>query len=144
MKVKQLSVFVENRKGNLVPILEHLSRGGVDISALSLADTTDFGVLRLIVDKVDRAQKILSEDGVIVKVTEVLAVVMNDHPGGAAEVLSLLAQNHIEVEYMYAFASELHDKAVMVFRFADPDKAVETLKAAHSDIIQAAELYKLA
>ena len=98
MKVKQLSVFIENRKGNLAPVLSHLSRGGVDISALSLADTSDFGVLRLIVDKAELAQQILSEDGVIVKVTEVLAVVMNDHPGGAAEVVNILTDNHIEIE----------------------------------------------
>ena len=127
MKVKQLSVFIENRKGNLAPVLAHLSRGGVDISALSLADTSDFGVLRLIVDKVELAQQILSEDGVIVKVTEVLAVVMNDHPGGAAEVVSTLAENHVEIEYMYACAGKTLGKALMIVRVDDPEKAEAVL-----------------
>jgi hypothetical protein len=143
MKVKQLSVFVENRKGNLVPILEHLSRGGVDISALSLADTTDFGVLRLIVDKVDEAQKILSDDGVIVKVTEVLAVVMNDHPGGAAEVLSVLADNHIEVEYMYACAGKTLGKALMIVRVDDPERAEALLRDKGFDDTKANEIYRI-
>ncbi len=143
MKVKQLSVFVENRKGNLVPILEHLSRGGVDISALSLADTSDFGVLRLIVDKVDVAWQILSEDGVIVKVTDVLAVVMKDHPGGAAEVLSLLADNHIEVEYMYACAGKTLGKALMIVRVDDPAKAEEILCANGFGDTKANEIYRI-
>ena len=143
MKVKQLSVFVENRKGNLVPILEHLSRGGVDISALSLADTSDFGVLRLIVDKVDLAQQILSEDGVIVKITDVLAVVMNDHPGGAAEVLTLLADNHIEIEYMYACAGKTLGKALMIVRVDDPAKAEAILRAGGFDDTKANEIYRI-
>ena len=143
MKVKQLSVFVENRKGNLVPILEHLSRGGVDISALSLADTTDFGVLRLIVDKAEDAQKILSEEGVIVKVTDVLAVVMNDHPGGASEVLSVLADNHIEVEYMYACAGKTLGKALMIVRVDDPAKAESILCENGFDDTKANEIYRI-
>ncbi len=142
MKITQLSLFVENRPGALNDVCRTLKENDINISTLSLADTKYFGILRLLVKEHDKAKKILEAAGFVVKTTEVLAIPVDNCPGGLAQLLDTL--KGCQVEYMYAFASELHDKAVMVFRFADPDKAVETLKAAHSNIIQEAELYKLA
>lgn len=142
MKITQLSLFVENRPGALNEVCRILKENNINISTLSLADTKYFGIMRLLVKEHDKAKKVLETAGFVVKTTEVLAIPVANCPGGLAQLLDTLKD--CQVEYMYAFASELHDKAVMVFRFADPDKAVETLKAAHSDIIQAAELYRLA
>ena len=142
MKIIQLSLFVENRPGALNEVCRILKENNINISTLSLADTKYFGIMRLLVKEYDKAKKVLEAAGFVVKTTEVLAIPVANCPGGLAQLLDTLKD--CQVEYMYAFASELHDKAVMVFRFADPDKAVEILKAAHSDIIQEAELYKLA
>ena len=142
MKITQLSLFIENRPGQLSSVCRILQQNNINISTLSMADTQSFGILRLLVKEHARAKDVLEKAGFVVKTTEVLAIPVANCPGGLAQLLDTLKD--CQVEYMYAFASELHDKAVMVFRFADPDKAVETLKAAHSDIIQAAELYKLA
>ena len=142
MKITQLSLFVENRPGALNEVCRILKENNINISTLSLADTKYFGIMRLLVKEYDKAKKVLEAAGFVVKTTEVLAIPVANCPGGLAQLLDTLKD--CQVEYMYAFASELHDKAVMVFRFADPDKAVEILKAAHSDIIQEAELYKLA
>ena len=142
MKIIQLSLFVENRPGALNEVCRILKENNINISTLSLADTKYFGIMRLLVKEYDKAKKVLETAGFVVKTTEVLAIPVANCPGGLAQLLDTLKD--CQVEYMYAFASELHDKAVMVFRFADPDKAVEILKAAHSDIIQEAELYKLA
>lgn len=114
MITKQLSVFVENKKGRLSAILNLLAENDVDLSALSLADTTEFGVLRLIVNKPELAKKILNESGVIVKITDVLAVVLDDAPGGAAKIIDTLYKNDISIEYMYAFDTKLTGKALMV------------------------------
>lgn len=142
MKIIQLSLFVENRPGTLNDVCRTLKENNINISTLSLADTKYFGILRLLVKEHEKAKKILEAAGFVVKTTEVLAIPVANCPGGLAQLLDTLKD--CQVEYMYAFASELNDKAVMVFRFADPDKAVATLKAAHSDIIQEAELFKLA
>jgi hypothetical protein len=141
MKITQLSLFVENRPGALSDVCRTLKENNINISTLSLADTQSFGILRLLVKDHDKAQKVLEQAGFVVKTTEVLAIPVANQPGGLAQLLETLKD--CQVEYMYAFASEVHDSAVMVFRFADPDKALEVLKSAHSEIIREAELYTL-
>ena len=142
MKITQLSLFVENRPGALNDVCSTLKENNINISTLSLADTQAFGILRLLVKEHERAKTVLEQAGFVVKTTEVLAIPVKNAPGGLAQLLDTLKD--CQVEYMYAFASEVHNNAVMVFRFADPDKALEALKAAHSDIIREAELYTLA
>ena len=142
MKIIQLSLFVENRPGALSDVCRTLKENNINISTLSLADTKSFGILRLLVKEHEKAKQVLEAAGFVVKTTEVLAVPVANCPGGLAQLLDTLQD--CQVEYMYAFASELNDRAVMVFRFADPDKALLRLKEAHSDIIREAELYKLA
>ena len=142
MKITQLSLFVENVPGALNDICKVLQANSINISTLSLADTQSFGILRLLVKEHEKAQQVLEAAGFVVKTTEVLAVPVANCPGGLAQLLDTLKD--CQVEYMYAFTTEVHDKAVMVFRFADPDKALEALKASHSDIIREAELFKLA
>ena len=141
MKIIQLSLFVENRPGALKDICKTLQENNINISTLSLADTQSFGILRLLVKEHDRAKEVLEKAGFVVKTTEVLAIPVPNCPGGLASLLDTLQD--CQVEYMYAFASDIHERAVMVFRFADPDKALEVLKSSHSDIIREAELYTL-
>ena len=127
MITKQLSVFVENKKGRLAAILKSLAENDIDLSALSLADTSEFGVLRLIVNKPDEAKKILNDIGVIVKITDVLAVILDDKPGGAAKVIDILFQSDISVEYMYAFDTKITGKAIMIAKTDDVQGANEIL-----------------
>lgn len=141
MKITQLSLFIENRPGALSEVCKTLQNNDINISTLSLADTQSFGILRLLVKEHDRAKAVLEKAGFIVKTTEVLAIPVANTPGGLAQLLDTLQD--CQVEYMYAFASEVHEHAVMVFRFADPDKALGALNAAHGDIIREAELYTL-
>ena len=126
MITKQLSVFVENKKGRLSAILNCLAENGIDLSALSLADTSEFGVLRLIVNDPEKAKALLNDIGVIVKITDVLAVVLDDKPGGAAKIIEALSQNDISVEYMYAFDTKITGKAIMVTK-TDNVKAADDL-----------------
>ncbi len=141
MKITQLSLFVENRPGALKDICNTLKNNDINISTLSLADTQAFGILRLLVKEHEKAKQVLEQAGFLVKTTEVLAIPVDNCPGGLAQLLDTLKD--CQVEYMYAFASEVNKHAVMVFRFADPDKALDVLKAAHGDIIREAELYTL-
>lgn len=127
MITKQLSVFIENKKGRLYAILKGLAENGIDLSALSLADTSEFGVLRLIVNEPEKAKKILNDSGVIVKITDVLAVALDDAPGGAAKVIEVLSNNDISVEYMYAFDTKITGKALMVAKTDDVKAANEIL-----------------
>ena len=127
MITKQLSVFIENKKGRLNAILKGLADNGIDLSALSLADTSEFGVLRLIVNDSEKAKKILNELGVIVKITDVLAVVLDDSPGGAAKVIEVLTNNSISIEYMYAFDTKITGKALMIAKTDDVKAANDIL-----------------
>lgn len=127
MTVRQISIFLENRAGRLAEVTGVLGRAGVNIRALSLADTADFGILRLIVDDPNRALSALSGSGFTVHETGVVAVEVPDEPGGLAHIVSLLDDAGINVEYMYAFVEKSADRALVVFRFDDPDAAVEAL-----------------
>ena len=131
MLIDQVSVFVENRAGRLAAVTELLADAGVDILALSIADTPDFGILRIVVDDTDKAVKVLKEHDRVVKVTKVLAVRMDNRPGVFAKVVRLLADNDIGIEYTYAYAAGRGaDKAGLVLRVADHEKATELLKNA--------------
>jgi hypothetical protein len=127
MKLHQLSVFSENKPGHVVEPCRLLAREGVDIRALSLADTQRFGILRLIVSDWERAKSLLEAAGAVVKVTEVLAVEVPDRPGGLADVLGVLEGSGINIEYMYAFPFIRGEKAVLIFRFDQPDAALARL-----------------
>ena len=123
MLVKQLSIFVENKPGRLSAIIELLGEHNVNLSALSLADTTNFGILRLIADKVDVAQAVLREAGIISKCSDVLAVAIDDTPGALTGILDLFTENGVSVEYMYAFSKQLEGKAQMVVKTDSLEKA---------------------
>ena len=130
MPIKQISVFVENKEGRLAEITETIAKAGVDIRALSIADTTDFGILRLIVDKPQETEKVLKEAGFTVSVTNVIAVGIDDVPGGFAKPMRVLANAHIDVEYMYAFISRDTKKAYVILRVNDNDTAIKALEEA--------------
>ena len=135
MLINQLSVFVENKAGRLAAVIEALGKNSINMSALSLADASEYGILRLIVDKPDRAAEILKEIGVIVKITKVLAVSMDDTPGGLSKILDIFLKNEINVDYMYAFVGKTEKKAVMVVKVSDAQKAEEALeKAGRKDL----------
>lgn len=126
--MKQLSVFVENKVGRLSAVLNVLKENDVDISALSLADTSEYGILRLVVDKPDVALNALKEYGVMVKCTQVIAAAMDDAPGGLAKLLAVLSEANIGIEYMYAFIGKAEGKAWTVLRVDDVNAATEAFK----------------
>jgi hypothetical protein len=142
MKIMQLSLFVENRPGHLLAPCEVLAKAGIDIVTLSLADTQKFGLLRLIVRDWQKAREVLQQAGLVVAQTEVLGVEVPDHPGGLAEVLRVIGQAGVNVEYMYAFTEKLNDRAVLVFRFDDPDRALAALGQSQVNVISQIELYE--
>ena len=123
-------MFLENKPGQLSAVCRGLADAGVNIATLSLADTADFGIVRMIVDDHEKAKAVLSEKGHVVNVREVIAVCVPDRPGGMAEVMQVLDQSGTNIEYSYAFAFHKGEKAVLVFRFADNAKAEAALKAA--------------
>ena len=130
MTVQQLTVFVENKQGSLSKITELLAAGKIDLRALSIADTQDFGILRLIVSDASRALEILRDNGILVQITEVLGVKLPDRPGALSEVLGILDRAGINVEYLYAFLSQATPDAYVVLRVADNDIAADILKRA--------------
>jgi hypothetical protein len=143
MRVEQISIFLENKSGRLAEVTDVLTAAGVNIRALSLADTADFGILRLIVDKIDQAKQALKDSGFTLGKTEVLALEVPDHPGGLAEILRALGKAGVNVEYMYAFVQRSLDNAIVIFRFDELDKAIEVLTGAGVRILRGEELYAL-
>ena len=129
MFIKQLSVFVENKQGRLEAIINALGENGVNISALSIAETSEFGVLRLIVDDIDKAKACLNEIGVISKITDVIAVYIDDRTGGLGSVLKIVSEGGVSIEYMYAFLGRTEGKALMVLKADDEVKVKEILIA---------------
>ena len=123
MSIKQLSVFVENKFGRVSDICNVLAEHHINMSALSIADTSEFGVARIIVDKPDEAKAVLSESGVIVKVTEVIGVAIDDKPGGLAAILALLKEGGVSVEYLYAFLPKAKEHAMVVMKVNDAEIA---------------------
>lgn len=143
MRVEQISIFLENKSGRLAKVTEVLSEAQVNIRALSLADTSDFGVLRLIVDDTEKAKLTLKENGFTVGKTNVVAVEVPDKPGGLHNILMLLHNSGVNVEYMYAFVQQSGSNAVMIFRFDNTDEAIKLLENNGVTIINGSKVYTL-
>ncbi len=142
MTIPQLSLFLENKPGHLNAICRTLAEAQINIVTLSMADTDQFGILRLIISEWEKAQKVLVEKGFVVNVSNVVATEVEDRPGGMAEILDVLESNSINIEYMYAFTFRRGNSAVLVFRFDDTDKAVAALQAAGKNVIGQVELFE--
>jgi hypothetical protein len=144
MKVKQISVFLENRQGRLAEVTRVLGENNLNIRALSLADTSDFGILRMIIDHPDKAYMVLKENHYTVRESDVVALEVADHPGGLAGILNIFNEQGINVEYLYAFPERASvDKAIMVFRFDDPDRAIEVLSKNGIRVMEAKKVYNI-
>lgn len=127
MRISQISIFMENRSGRLAKITSAIGNAGINIRAMSLADTSDFGILRLIVTDTEKARKVLKDQGFTVKVSDVIAVAIPDIPGALGNLLSIIEHEGLNVEYMYVVAEKHMDEAIIIFRFDDLDKAIEVL-----------------
>ena len=141
MKIHQLSLFLENKPGQLTEPCRLLAQAGINIRTLNLADTEEFGILRLIVSDWQKGGKLLEEAGYVVNVTEVVAVEVPDRPGGLAELLAVFEHTDINIEYMYAFTFGRGETAVMIFRFNKPDAAIERLQSAGINVVGSSEVY---
>ncbi len=140
--VRQLSVFLENKPGRLCAATDVLAKEGININALTLADTAEFGILRLIVDSPDRAAEILRNTGVFVRITKVLAIAMNDAPGGAGDILHILSGAGLNIEYMYVCVGYVSGKPIMVVRTDDIEAASEVLHKAGFNDVDPADIYR--
>ena len=128
MKIQQVSVFLENKPGQLRTACDVLAKAGLNMVTLSLADTAQFGILRLIVQDSAKAKAVLEKAGYVVKLTEVLALEVADQPGGISRILEIVDAAKLNIEYMYAFTEKRGDRAMLVFRFTNPDQALTILK----------------
>jgi len=127
MRIKQISVFLENRQGRLYDVCSLLGSNDINIRALTIAETESFGVLRIVVDKSDAAIKLLRDNQFVANFTDVIAIEVPDQPGGLASILKVLAENDVNIEYMYGFVEKFSDKALLVMRFEDTDFAQQML-----------------
>ncbi len=143
MAVKQISVFLENKSGRLLDVTEGLGESGVNIRAMCVADTSDFGVVRLIVDDPEKAHVSLKNRGFTVKETTVIAVEVDDRPGGLSEVMKPLVEQEMNIEYLYCFLEKAADKAIVILRVEEAEQAVGALKVAGFRVIPASELYEM-
>jgi hypothetical protein len=143
MRAEHVSIFLENKSGRLAEVTNVLAAANVNIRALSLADTADFGILRLIVDQTEQAKQALKDHGFTIGKTEVVALEVPDRPGGLAEILRILGAGGINVEYMYAFVQRSGSNAIVIFRFDELDKAIEVLISAGVRVLRGEELYAL-
>ncbi len=143
MRVEQISVFLENRAGRLAEVASILSQAGINIRALTVADTSDFGVLRMIVNNTEKARRVLKENGFTIGKHDVIAVEVADQPGGLSRILELLSDAGVNVEYMYAFVRNSGDNAIMIFRFDNTDKAIEALAANDIKVIDGRTVYEM-
>lgn len=143
MKVEQISIFLENRPGGLESVTRVLRDADINIRTLFLADTTDFGILRLIVNDVDTAKKVLKENGFSVGRTTVVAVEVPDRPGGLHGILEVLSESGITVEYMYAFVERSGENAVMIFRFDSTDAAIDVLLKNGVNVLPGEKVYSI-
>lgn len=143
MFIKQVSVFVENESGNMADVLGILGNNNIDISALSIADKTDFGILRLIVSDPEKAVSILKNEGMIVKLTDVIAIGIEDKSGSLAKALDALKNADIAIEYLYAFIGKSSHGALVVIRADKPEEAITTLKENNINLVDAKEIYRI-
>jgi hypothetical protein len=135
MKLKQLSVFLENRSGRLYELCDLLGKNKINIRAITIAESPEFGIVRLVVDKSDEAAQILKQNHFVANITDIVAAEIDDTPGGLAKILKVLNDSGVNIEYMYGFVEKASEKALMVFRFENPDKAIEILKKNNINII---------
>ncbi len=142
MKVKQLSLFLENKPGALSRPVSLLARAKFNILALSVADTAQFGILRLIVHDWEKAMAALEKEGFVVKVTDMVAIEVSDAPGGLASILAALEKTRVNLEYMYGFTLRKEAKGLLVFRFDDPDRAIEALRQKDINPVRSVELFQ--
>jgi len=140
MKLKQLSIFLENKPGTLVAPCRLLAKARINIRTCSLADTGEFGILRLIVKNTEKARRLLQSNGLAVKITEVVVLEVPDRPGALAGILEALEGTGINVEYAYAFIQKHKGSALLAFRFSDPDAAIKTLKAHKINTVSSQDL----
>ena len=143
MAIKQLTIFVENKQGTVVSITDTLSKHNINLRALSIAETQDFGILSLIVNDEATAEKILKEEGYLIKITDVIGVKISDEPGRLSEALQVLDENKINMEYLYAFMVRTEKHAYMVIRVEDNDAAEKALINAGFKIVTEADINKL-
>ena len=141
--IKQISVFVENKSGRLSDILNVIGKNGIDISALSIADTTDFGIVRMIVNDPDKAAEILKSNNLVVKVTDVIALAVADKPGGLAGEIEKLKNSGISIEYMYEFIGKSDKGALVIVRVENPENALEVLKDENLTVVSPEEVYRM-
>lgn len=142
MTVNQISVFVENQPGRLAEFLDILSENKIDMRAMSIAENQDFGILRIIVDDPEKAASVIKDSDCIFSITPVLAVAIPDKPGALSDILHLLADNGISLEYTYAFIARQENTAYMVFRVADNDKATKVLSEHGIDLVSQKDLFQ--
>ncbi len=143
MKLKQTSVFLENRKGRLWKALSILRDTKINIRALSIADTSEFGILRMIVPDPDKAREVLKENNFVVKINDVIGVEIPDEPGGLDGILEILTQADINVEYLYAFVEKKADQAIVVLRTEDIDAGAKALKDGGAVLLSSEDVYEL-
>ena len=143
MKITQISVFLENRKGRLYEVCSLLGKNKINIRALTIAETPEFGILRIVVDKPQEAIKILKNNGFTANLTDIVAVEVEDKPSGLAGILKILSAGDINVEYMYGFLEKASDKALLVFRFEEPDKAIKILRKNKVKVINKGDIVNL-
>ncbi|MBO5150835.1 MAG: acetolactate synthase [Methanobrevibacter sp.] len=143
MKIKQLSIFLQNKMGSLAKPLEVLTVADVNIRAMCMADTSEFGILRLVVDDPEKGKKALEQNNFLVKMTEIIGVEMNDTPGGLTSVLKTIRDNNIDLEYLYAFTHDKEDKAILLLHADDIDKLIEVLQNNNITIVPSEEVYNL-
>ena len=140
MAIKQLSVFVENKEGKLREITDILAKAGIDIRALSIADTSEFGILRMIVRDPQKAKALLEKNGFVATINDVVGVEINDRPGGLAEIVRLFAERDINMEYMYAFLTRTENKAYLVVRVDDASEVENLLESEKIRILTPADI----
>lgn len=142
MKINQISIFLENKPGHLNQACKVLAEAGINLVTLSLADTEQFGILRVIVKEWERARDLLKQAGFVVKVTEVIATEVADQPGGLHRILDIIEHNGLNIEYMYAFTFRRENHAVLMFRFNDADAAVQILQKNGVNVIGNIDLFQ--
>ena len=143
MKVQQISVFLENKSGRMAQLTEILGKNGINIRALSIVDTSDFGILRLIVSDPIKADKVLKDAGFTVSITDVIAVEVKDEPGGLAVVMKVMESANVNIEYLYAFLEKSSNDALVVFRVEQVDEAIQLLVKSGINLLENEKVYNL-
>ena len=142
MTLKQLSIFLENRPGALSTPVRLLAEAGINIQTFALADTQQFGILRVVVHEWEKAKRLLEKSGFVVKATDVVALEVPDRPGGLAQMLEILERVQVNVEYMYAFTDKKEGKGLLAFRFNDPEAAIKALKEHQVNVVGTVEVFQ--